>query len=130
VFGALFVDLGNSWESKEPSTRTLASGVVVDIRIDDKDNKVYVETHDKRELTVNHHGLLEGANVTFSSVEGMVELNDGKPRKVVSTTHTGFCIGDATGLSQYKGNGYFQEVRFPQTFTFVRYHEVVAYFCY
>jgi ubiquitin-activating enzyme E1 len=71
-------------------------------------------------LDETRHGLEDGDFVTFTEVQGMVELNGCEPRKVSVKGPYTFTIGDTTNLQTYKAGGIFTQVKMPKTIEFVR----------
>ena len=65
------------------------------------------------------HGLEDGDYVTFNEVQGMVELNECKPRKISVKGPYTFTIGDTSSLGDYKAGGIFTQVKMPKTIKFV-----------
>jgi hypothetical protein len=70
-------------------------------------------------LDETRHGLEDGDFVTFSEVQGMVELNGCEPRKVTVKGPYTFGIGDTSGLSDYKTGGIFTQVKMPKILHYV-----------
>jgi ubiquitin-activating enzyme E1 len=64
------------------------------------------------------HGLETGDKVTFSEIEGMVELNGCEPREVKVLGPYTFSIGDTSGLSQYVRGGIATQVKQPKILNF------------
>ncbi|KAJ7937317.1 ubiquitin activating enzyme [Mycena leptocephala] len=69
-------------------------------------------------LDETRHGLEDGDFVTFTEVQGMVELNGCEPRKVSVKGPYTFTIGDTTNLQTYKAGGIFTQVKMPKTIEF------------
>lgn len=108
LFGNTFVDLGPSFtvidkDGEEPST-----GIVSDI--DSKGNIAILDD--------SRHGLEDGDWVKFTEVEGIEELNSGKPFEVTVTGPFGFNIGDISGLGTYVKGGIFTQVKKPVKLSF------------
>lgn len=70
-------------------------------------------------LDETRHGLEDGDFVTFTEVQGMEELNDCEPRKVVVKGPYTFTIGDTSSLKPYKSGGIFTQVKMPKIINFV-----------
>ncbi len=70
-------------------------------------------------LDETRHGLEDGDFVTFSVVQGMVELNGCEPRKVSVKGRYTFSIGDTVALGEYKTGGIFTQVKMPKILEFV-----------
>jgi ubiquitin-activating enzyme E1 len=71
-------------------------------------------------LDETRHGLEDGDFVTFSEVQGAVELNGCEPRKVSVKGPYTFSIGDTTAFGTYKAGGIFTQVKMPKVLEFVR----------
>lgn len=69
-------------------------------------------------LDESRHGLETGDYVTFSEVQGMVELNGCKPRQIKVLGPYTFTIGDTTNLSDYIRGGVVTQVKMPQKVQF------------
>lgn len=118
--GALFVDLGNEWQSKEPSSQNPSSGAIIQIKVDERGHGL-VETFDKTDV-VNKptvHGLYTGDLVMFKGIEGMTELNNAAPIPVTVVDNVTFDIGNVSKLGMYTGGGYYYQVNSAKTFHFV-----------
>uniref|UniRef100_G1R5E6 Ubiquitin like modifier activating enzyme 7 n=1 Tax=Nomascus leucogenys TaxID=61853 RepID=G1R5E6_NOMLE len=63
----------------------------------------------------NTHYFRDGDLVTFSGIEGMVELNDCDPRSIHVREDGSLEIGDTTTFSQYLRGGAITEVKRPKT---------------
>lgn len=62
----------------------------------------------------------DGDEVIFSEIKGMVELNDGKPRKIKLLGPYAFSIeDDTTKYSPYKSGGYATQVKSSKFLDFV-----------
>ncbi len=70
-------------------------------------------------LDETRHGFETGDKVTFSEVQGMVELNNCEPRTVKVLGPYTFSIGDTTNLSDYIRGGIATQVKTPKTVNFV-----------
>ena len=70
-------------------------------------------------LDETRHGLEDGDFVTFTEVQGMVELNACEPRKVTVKGPYTFSIGDTSTFGDYKTGGIFTQVRMPKILEFV-----------
>jgi ubiquitin-activating enzyme E1 len=71
-------------------------------------------------LDETRHGLEDGDFVTFSEIQGMVDLNGCEPRKVSVKGPYTFSIGDTTPFGEYKTGGIFTQVKMPKILEFVR----------
>lgn len=72
-------------------------------------------------LEETRHDFEDGDYVTFSEVNGMVELNGCQPRKVTVIGPDAFSIGDTSKLSEYTSGGLCKKVKMPQTIAFKSY---------
>lgn len=70
-------------------------------------------------LDETRHGLEDGDFVTFTEVQGMVELNGCEPRKVSVKGPYTFSIGDTGAFGEYKTGGIFTQVKMPKVLEFV-----------
>lgn len=70
-------------------------------------------------LDETRHGLEDGDFVTFSEVQGMVELNGCEPRKVSVKGPYTFSIGDTGSFGEYQTGGIFTQVKMPKVLEFV-----------
>jgi len=64
--------------------------------------------------------LEDGDFVTFSEIQGAVELNGCEPRKVSVKGPYTFSIGDTTTFGAYKAGGIFTQVKMSKVLEFVR----------
>lgn len=70
-------------------------------------------------LDETRHGMEDGDYVTFSEVQGMVELNGCEPRKIKVLGPYTFSIGDTSTFSDYVRGGVVSQVKVPKTIHFV-----------
>jgi ubiquitin-activating enzyme E1 len=63
--------------------------------------------------------LEDGDFVTFTEIQGMVELNGCGPRKVSVKGPYTFSIGDTTPFGEYKTGGIFTQTKMPKVLEFV-----------
>eukprot|EP00501_MAST-03F_sp_TOSAG23-6_P001867 GSMAST32.ASY1.ANO1.1945.1 assembled CDS len=57
--------------------------------------------------------------VTFDEVEGMVQLNNSKPRRVTVRNPYSFSIENTTNYTAHERGGYFRQVKQPKTMSFM-----------
>ena len=69
-------------------------------------------------LDETRHGLEDGDCVTFSEVQGMVELNGCEPRKIKTLGPYTFSIGDTTANTDYVRGGVVTQVKMPKSIHF------------
>lgn len=107
--GAIFTDFGDEFVVLDPNDEPPKTAIVANI------------------LDCGHVSCVEGERVdfedgdmaVFSEVEGMDELNDGKPRKLVNCNMTGFDIeGGVEGLGTYIRGGIVTQRKVPITLNF------------
>ncbi|KAJ8523008.1 hypothetical protein ONZ45_g541 [Pleurotus djamor] len=110
LFGSVFNDFGPKFTCVDPTGEQPLSGMIVSVE-QDKDGLVTC-------LDETRHGLEDGDFVTFTEVQGMVELNGCEPRKISIKGPYTFTIGDTTGLSSYKSGGIFTQVKMPKIIDF------------
>ncbi|XP_010542669.1 PREDICTED: ubiquitin-activating enzyme E1 1-like [Tarenaya hassleriana] len=111
LFGSVFCDFGPEFtvldvDGKEPHT-----GIVASIT---NENPAFVSCVDDERLEFQ-----DGDLVNFSEVEGMTELNDGKPRKVKTARPYAFILDeDTTGYGTYVKGGIVTQVKQPKALHF------------
>ncbi|TDL29444.1 ubiquitin activating enzyme [Rickenella mellea] len=110
LFGSVFTDFGPKFTCVDPTGEQPLTGMIVSV---DKDNEGVVTCLDE-----TRHGLEDGDFVTFTEVQGMVELNDCEPRKIAVKGPYTFSIGDTSKLSDYKTGGIFTQVKMPKIINF------------
>ncbi|CAN4098493.1 unnamed protein product [Withania somnifera] len=119
LFGYVFCDFGPEFtvfdvDGKEPHT-----GIIASIS---NDNPSLVTSVDDERLEFQNGDL-----VVFSEVQGMTELNDGKPRKIRSARPYSFTLDeDTTNFGPYKGGGVFTQVKQPKVLNFKTLREAIA----
>lgn len=111
LFGSVFCDFGPEFtvfdvDGKEPCT-----GIIASIS---NDNPALVSCVDDERLEFQ-----DGDLVVFSEVQGMTELNDGKPRRVKNTRPYSFILEeDTTNFGQYVKGGIVTQVKQPKVLHF------------
>ncbi|KAH9173400.1 ubiquitin activating enzyme [Lactarius sanguifluus] len=110
LFGYAFNDFGPKFTCVDPTGEQPLSGMIVSV----ENGKDAVVTC----LDETRHGLEDGDFVTFSEVQGMVELNGCEPRKVSVKGPYTFSIGDTVALGEYKTGGIFTQVKMPRILEF------------
>jgi len=108
--GSIFVDFGGDFtccdnDGEEPRSSILAAVT--------QENPGTVHTHHER-----RHGFQDGDWVKFREVQGMVELNESKPRQIKVTGPYSFTIEDTTGYSAYVREGIVSQVKVPHKIKF------------
>jgi ubiquitin-activating enzyme E1 len=106
VFARLFCDFGPEFTVTDTNGEAPLSYMLSAVE-HDKDGKSLLTVLDEARIA-----LEDGAKVTFTEVEGMVELN-GKEAIVskVLGPYTALIDLDTTGFSRYTGRGYIHEVK-------------------
>ncbi|KAI0291745.1 ubiquitin activating enzyme [Russula brevipes] len=105
-----FNDFGPKFTCVDPTGEQPLSGMIVSV---ENGNDAVVTCLDE-----TRHGLEDGDFVTFSEVQGAVELNGCEPRKVSVKGPYTFSIGDTTALGTYKAGGIFTQVKMPKVLEF------------
>ncbi|KAF2721561.1 putative poly(A) RNA transport protein [Polychaeton citri CBS 116435] len=108
LFGGIFTDFGKNFTVGDATGENALNGIVAGV-----DSEGLVSALDE-----TRHGLEDGDFVTFTEVEGMEGLNDGKPRKITVKGPYTFSIGDVSGLGEYKRGGLYQQVKMPKFLDF------------
>ncbi|KIL00025.1 hypothetical protein PAXRUDRAFT_130794 [Paxillus rubicundulus Ve08.2h10] len=110
LFGSVFNDFGPKFTCVDPTGEQPKTGMIVSVG---KDEEGLVTCLDEA-----RHGLEDGDFVTFTEVQGMEELNDCKPRKVLVKGPYTFTIGDTSSLGDYIRGGIFNQVKMPKILEF------------
>ncbi|KAK8564704.1 hypothetical protein V6N13_019865 [Hibiscus sabdariffa] len=111
LFGTVFCDFGPEFtvfdvDGEEPHT-----GIIASIS---NDNPGLVSCVDDERL-----GFQDGDLVVFSEIQGMTELNDGKPRKIRSVRPYSFTLEeDTTSFGTYVKGGIVTQVKQPKVLNF------------
>ncbi|XVE79845.1 hypothetical protein DITRI_Ditri14bG0089500 [Diplodiscus trichospermus] len=111
LFGSVFCDFGPEFtvfdvDGEEPHT-----GIIASIS---NDNPALVSCVDDERLEFQ-----DGDLVVFSEVQGMAELNDGKPRKIKSARPYSFTLEeDTTKFGTYVKGGIVTQVKQPKVLNF------------
>jgi ubiquitin-activating enzyme E1 len=110
--GFCFVDFGDEHIVRDASGENKSTAVVMNV---DRGKTTIVYTPDTK-----RHTIEEGMFVSFREIEGMVELNDGKARKVIATTPYSFTLEeDSSAFGEYTGSGGMAEqVKLPYPMAF------------
>jgi ubiquitin-activating enzyme E1 len=109
ICASIFCDFGPSFVVSDSTGEEALSVLVSSI-----DTNGMVTTHDE-----NRHGFEDGDFITFSEVQGAMELNGCAPLKIEVKGPYAFSIGQeaAAKLSAYTGGGYAHQVKMPKTIT-------------
>ncbi|XP_031113064.1 ubiquitin-activating enzyme E1 1 [Ipomoea triloba] len=111
LFGSIFCDFGPQFavfdvDGEEPHT-----GIIASIS---NDNPALVSCVDDERLEFQ-----DGDVVVFSEVRGMTELNDGKPRKILTARPYSFTLEeDTTKFGAYERGGIVTQVKQPKILNF------------
>lgn len=105
LFGSVFCDFGESFTVYDTNGEQPISTLVTAIECSAEG--VVACPDDVR------HGLETGDFVTFSEVQGMVELNGVEPREVKVLGPYTFSIGDTSNMSAYVRGGIVTQVKMP-----------------
>uniref|UniRef100_A0A5B6ZME5 E1 ubiquitin-activating enzyme n=1 Tax=Davidia involucrata TaxID=16924 RepID=A0A5B6ZME5_DAVIN len=111
LFGYVFCDFGPEFTVFDVDGEDPHSGIIASIS---NDNPALVACVDDERLEFQ-----DGDLVVFSEVEGMTELNDGKPRKIKNARPYSFTIeGDTTNYAAYQKGGIVTQVKQPKVLNF------------
>jgi ubiquitin-activating enzyme E1 len=113
ISGFAFLDYGNSFKVNDANGEPLKTYLCKTIY---KENPGVVMIDDS--IGTGKLTLQDDDYVTFREVEGMVELNDKKPRKIKYIGPVEFTIEDTTGYSDYVSGGIIEQVKLPITISF------------
>ncbi|XP_054711827.1 ubiquitin-like modifier-activating enzyme 1 isoform X2 [Uloborus diversus] len=106
LFGQVFCDFGESFTVFDVKGEQPLSAMIASIS---KDKNSVVTC-----LEETRHGFEDGDYVTFSEVQGMIELNGCEPRKVRVFGPYTFGIGDTSNFSDYSRGGVATQVNMPK----------------
>lgn len=111
LFGSVFCDFGPEFTVLDVDGEDPHTGIIASISNDDP---ALVACVDDERLEFQ-----DGDLVVFSEVQGMTELNDGKPRKVTNARPYSFQIEeDATKYGSYVKGGIVTQVKQPKVLNF------------
>lgn len=112
VFGSIFCDFGPSFTVTDPTGEPPRSVMISSIT---KENPPIVTCLDEQ-----RHDLESGDYVSFTEVQGMVELNDDKPHKIKVLGPYTFALEetDISSFANYVRGGYATQVKMPVTVSF------------
>lgn len=110
LFSQIFCDFGPAFRvvdtNGEPPVSTMIASISRDVE------GVVTCLDDTR------HGMEDGDYVTFSEVQGMIELNGCEPRKIKVLGPYTFSIGDTSSFTEYERGGIVTQVKMPKTISF------------
>ena len=110
-YSQLFCDFGDDFVVTDTTGEQSLSNMVASIN---KEVEGVVTCLDEA-----RHGMEDGDYVTFSEVQGMVELNGCQPRKIKVLGPYTFSIGETSNFSTYVRGGIVTQVKMPKTLHFV-----------
>ena len=111
LFGSVFCDFGPEFTVFDVDGEDPHTGIIASIS---NDNPALVSCVDDERLEFQ-----DGDLVVFSEVNGMTELNDGKPRKVKNARPYSFAIEeDTTQYAAYVRGGIVTQVKQPKVLNF------------
>jgi ubiquitin-activating enzyme E1 len=111
LFGSLFCDFGPHFTVLDVDGEEPHSGIIASVS---NENPGFVSCVDDERLEFE-----DGNLVVFSEVEGMTELNDGKPRKIKNVKPFSFTLEeDTSSYGQYMKGGIVTQVKQPKVLNF------------
>lgn len=111
LFGSVFCDFGPEFAVLDVDGEEPHTGIIASIS---NDNPAFISCVDDERLEFE-----DGDLVVFSEVEGMTELNDGKPRKIKSARPYSFTLDeDTTNYGTYVKGGIVTQVKQPKLLNF------------
>ncbi|XP_052148901.1 ubiquitin-activating enzyme E1 3-like [Oryza glaberrima] len=106
LFGSVFCDFGPKFTVLDVDGEEPHTGIIASIS---NDNPAMISCVDDERLEFQ-----DGDLVVFSEVQGMTELNDGKPRKIINARPYSFCIQEDTSkFGIYAKGGIVTQVKEP-----------------
>ncbi|KAI3514827.1 hypothetical protein L1887_13562 [Cichorium endivia] len=118
LFGSVFCDFGPKFTVADVDGEDPHTGIIASIS---NDNPALITSVDDERLEFQ-----DGDLVVFSEVDGMSELNDGKPRKVVNAKPYSFSIEeDTTNYGAYKKGGIVTQLKQPKVLKFKPLEEAI-----
>ncbi|KAG6536430.1 ubiquitin-activating enzyme E1 2-like [Zingiber officinale] len=111
LFGGVFCDFGPEFTVSDVDGEEPHTGIIASIS---NDNPAMVTCVEDERLEFQ-----DGDLIVFSEVEGMTELNDGKPRKIKSARPYSFTLEeDTTNFGAYKKGGIVTQLKEPKILKF------------
>lgn len=110
LFAQVFCDFGENFKIVDTNGESPVSAMVASVSKD----VVSVVTC----LDDTRHGLEDGDYVTFSEVQGMLELNNCEPKQIRVLGPYTFSIGDTSKYSDYVRGGIVTQVKMPKMVNF------------
>ncbi|XP_018463821.2 ubiquitin-activating enzyme E1 1 [Raphanus sativus] len=119
LFGSVFCDFGPEFEVLDVDGEEPHTGIIASIS---NEKQAFISCVDDERLEFQ-----DGDLVVFSEVEGMTELNDGKPRKIKSARPYSFTLEeDTTGYGTYVKGGIVTQVKQPKLLNFKPLREALS----
>jgi len=115
---SVFVDFGDTFTCRDKDGEEPRSAIVSGITLESPGT---VHTHQDR-----RHGFQDGDFVVFREVQGMTQLNDGKPRQIKVTGPFSFTIEDTSGYTAYISDGIVTQTKVAHTINFSSYEDSLA----
>uniref|UniRef100_A0A069DXS0 E1 ubiquitin-activating enzyme n=1 Tax=Panstrongylus megistus TaxID=65343 RepID=A0A069DXS0_9HEMI len=115
IFAQVFCDFGKDFVVVDTNGENPVSAMIANIS---KDEEGVVACLDDA-----RHGLESDDYVTFSEVQGMIELNNCEPIKIKVLGPYTFSIGKTSDFSEYARGGIVHQVKMPKTLHFASYVE-------
>ncbi|XP_058810207.1 ubiquitin-like modifier-activating enzyme 1 [Phymastichus coffea] len=115
VFSQVFCDFGDNFLITDANGEPPVTAMIASIS---RDSQGIVTCLDD-----TRHGMEDGDYVTFSEVEGMIELNGCDPKKIKVLGPYTFSIGDTSTFSEYIQSGIVTQVKMPKTLKFLSLNE-------
>ncbi|KAG9152521.1 hypothetical protein Leryth_016430 [Lithospermum erythrorhizon] len=111
LFGSVFCDFGPEFTVVDVDGEEPHTGIIASIS---NDNHALVSCVDDERLEFQ-----DGDLVVFSEIRGMTELNDGKPRKILSARPYSFTLEeDTSNYGTYERGGIVTQVKQPKVLKF------------
>ncbi|XP_002982764.2 ubiquitin-activating enzyme E1 2 [Selaginella moellendorffii] len=118
IFGSVFCDFGPDFTVVDVDGEEPHTGIIASIS---NDNPAVVCCVDDERLEFQ-----DGDLVLFNEVKGMVELNDGRPRKIKNARPYSFTLEeDTTGYCAYEAGGIVTQVKQPKVLNFKTLEEAI-----
>ncbi|XP_047420189.1 ubiquitin-like modifier-activating enzyme 7 isoform X2 [Sciurus carolinensis] len=114
LVGQLFCDFGENFTVQDPTEAEPLTAAIQDISQVGAEGSPGILTLRRED---NRHSFCDGDLVTFSGIEGMVELNGCSPRPIHVQEDGSLDIGDTTTFSRYLHGGVITEVKRSKTVT-------------
>lgn len=110
LYSQVFCDFGNDFHVVDTNGEPPVSAMIASIS---NDNVGVVTCLDD-----TRHGMEDGDFVTFTEIQGMIELNNCEPRQIKVLGPYTFSIGDTTSFSEYQRGGIVTQVKMPKSINF------------